>query len=213
VSGFVLVTGYSYYGKYWFNPSGEVARLLDGARFGDYVVKSVVMPVSLKAVKSTLPRLLRELEPSLAIGLGLSPGYREVVVELAAANYAYFDTDVDGYKAELEPVDPEGPPIVYTTLPLKEIIRKCRGERLLPIRPGLGTGLYMCNVAAYMLMRYGLERGVPAGFVHVPPSTENYLRGEAPSGLPLSEILESIKCIIEEALRAALLGQDKPSAR
>jgi hypothetical protein len=67
----ILLTGYSYYSKYWFNPSSEVARVLDKAVINGYRVVSRVLPVSFRVVVSELPRLLEEQKPRIALGLGL----------------------------------------------------------------------------------------------------------------------------------------------
>ncbi|MEM2170948.1 MAG: hypothetical protein QXU03_04220 [Desulfurococcaceae archaeon] len=199
-----LITGYSYYGKYWFNPSGEVAKLLDGSEISVYRVKSLVLPASFNSARSTLQKVLEELKPDFVLGLGLAPLARMLEVELVAVNYVYFtQPDVNGVKAELEKIDPRGPPVVYTTLPVEAVVKKCKSQRGYPIKPSLSTGLYLCNVAAYMIMRYGLERRVPAGFVHIPPSTVNMLRRESEFGTPLEEIADTVKCIVEASTGVA----------
>jgi len=200
-----LVVGFSYYGGYWSNPSGEVARALDGYVVGGLRVRSLVLPVSFKVVREALREALHATRPALVVGLGLNPSTRTVDIELAAVNRAFFtQPDVDGYVADYEEVESGGPFTVYTTLPVREIIGECRARRGLPVKPSLSTGLYLCNVAAYLIMRYGLEMRVPAGFLHVPPSTTNYLRRETSHGLPLQDIVESTLCVIEVAIKRGL---------
>jgi pyroglutamyl-peptidase len=197
----ILLTGYSSYSKYWFNPSSEVARVLDRAVINEYRVVSRVLPVSFRVVVSELPRLLEELKPRIALGLGLDPRARQVQVELAAVNYVYSEvSDVDGAKLDFREIVPGSPRVVHSTLPVGEIVEKCGARRLLPVRPSLGTGLFLCNVAGYLLMKYGVERGVPAGFLHIPPSTVNLMRGETDYGVPLDTIVETVKCILEVAV-------------
>jgi len=197
----ILLTGYSYYSKYWFNPSSEVARVLDRAVINGYRVVSRVLPVSFRVVVSELPRLLEELKPGIALGLGLDPRARQVQVELAAVNYVYSEvSDVDGAKLDFREIVPGSPRVVHSTLPVGEIVEKCGARRLLPVRPSLGTGLFLCNVAGYLLMKYGVEKGVPAGFLHIPPSTVNLMRGETDYGVPLDTIVETVKCILEVAV-------------
>jgi pyroglutamyl-peptidase len=197
----ILLTGYSYYSKYWFNPSSEVASVLDGAVINGYRVVSRVLPVSFRVVVSELPRLLEELKPRIALGLGLDPRARQVQVELAAVNYVYSEvSDVDGAKLDFREIVPGSPRVVHSTLPVGEIVEKCGARRLLPVRPSLGTGLFLCNVAGYLLMKYGVEKGVPAGFLHIPPSTVNLMRGETDYGVPLDTIVETVKCILEVAV-------------
>jgi pyroglutamyl-peptidase len=100
----ILLTGYSSYSKYWFNPSSEVARVLDRAVINEYRVVSRVLPVSFRVVVSELPRLLEELKPRIALGLGLDPRARQVQVELAAVNYVYSEvSDVEGSSSGISP--------------------------------------------------------------------------------------------------------------
>jgi pyrrolidone-carboxylate peptidase len=51
-------------------------------------------------------------------------------------------------------------------------------------------------------MKYGVEKGVPAGFLHIPPSTVNLMRGETDYGVPLDTIVETVKCVLEVAVKS-----------
>ena len=104
-----LVVGFSYYGGYWSNPSGEVARALDGYVVGGLRVRGLVLPVSFKAVREALREALYATRPALVVGLGLNPSTRTVDIELAAVNRAFFtQPDVDGYVANYEEVESGG---------------------------------------------------------------------------------------------------------
>lgn len=197
----ILVTGYSYYNRYWYNPSGEIARLLDNTEIDGLRIKGVVLPVSLVTVKSTLPKVIEEYKPRLILGVGLNPSTRFLDVELVAVNRVHFtEPDIDGVKVEYSEILPGESFTVYTTLPIEKILEECARKRGYPIRPSLRIGLYLCNVAAYIIMKYGNEWKVPAGFVHIPPSTTNLLRQETQYGIPLEEILNAVKCIIEVSI-------------
>jgi pyroglutamyl-peptidase len=199
-----LVAGFSYYGGYWNNPSGEVARRLDGVVVEGLRVRGLVLPVSFRAVKAVLREALYTTRPIVVIGLGLNPVTHTVDVELVAVNRAFFtQPDIEGYVANYEAIDSEGPLVAYTTLPVQEILEECRVKRGLPVKPSLHTGLYLCNTAAYLIMRYGLESKALAGFIHLPPSTINYLRGETSHGIPLQELIESTECILEVSAKKA----------
>lgn len=193
-----LVVGFNYFDNFWHNPSGEVAKLFDNKTIGRFRVLSYVLPVSLKTVRELLPRIIQRTQPSMVLGLGLAPLNKDLILELVAVNKAYFTkSDVNGYIAKYEDVLEGEPLIVHTTLPVEQIIKECTIKRNLPIRPGLGIGLYLCNTVAYIIMRYGVLNGIPAGFIHIPPSTVNLLRKESEHGMPLDYIYETVFCVIE----------------
>lgn len=202
IVGTILLTGFSYFDRFWFNPSGEAVEALNGSLIKGFVVKALVLPVSLRYVKDRLPKVLYEMRPSLVLGTGLAPATKELVVELASINRVSFQKDVDNYSVLYDLIMPNSPDLIHTTLPVSRIIEKCRIEEKLPIKPGFGTGLFLCNAVAYIIMKYGVEHNIPAGFIHVPPSSINMLRRETEHGVPLSEIVDSIRCIIEATLES-----------
>jgi pyroglutamyl-peptidase len=196
----IVITGFNYYSSYWNNPSGELARALDGSIINSYRVKGFVPTVSLKNAVSRMKEILSTTKPKLVIGMGLNPATRFVDIELVSVNQTYFtQPDVDGNIVRLQKILDTGPQIAYSTLPLEGIMRECSEKKSLPIKPSVSIGLYLCNVVAYMIMTYGVEKKIPAGFIHLPPTTINLLRRETEHGIPFSEILEAVKCIIEDS--------------
>lgn len=197
----ILVVGYSGFREYQWNTAEAVAVRLHGLRVGGCSVESRVVPVSLKAVKSLVPGLLEELDPAAALGVGLAPSARSVLLELAAANYAYFEApDEEGYRSPGEEVAPGGPRVVHTTLPVDSIVGECRRGRGLPVRPSVSIGTYLCGVLGYTLMKWGLEKGRPAGFIHVPPDTGLAMKLGLGNYLSIRDIVDSVKCVLEVAV-------------
>jgi pyroglutamyl-peptidase len=184
------------------NPAEETARILGGSSINGFQVVSRIIPVSYNYVKNTLPRLLEREKPAMVIGLGLAPRARSVIVELAASNVASFASkDIDGVRIEYDYVDrATRVRVLPTRLPVESIIRECRIKRRLNVRPGVSIGTYLCGVAGYLLLDYASKHGVPGGFIHVPPSTELALRHKTEYSMPLREIVEAVKCIIEVTL-------------
>lgn len=196
----LLLTGFTFFDRYWHNPSGEIARRLDGAEINGYRVKSLILPVSYVKAKRMLLEHLEKEKPDAVIGLGLAPTAKSVNIELAAVNRAYFTSpDVDSYVARYVEILEGGYTIVFTTLPVERIVSKC-SSTMPPVRPSLSTGLYLCNVVAYLAMNYGRKNEKLAGFLHIPPSTVNVLKGESEHGYPEDVILEAVKCVIEASL-------------
>ncbi len=208
-SNTILVTGFSYYRRYVYNVSGQVAEDLDGASIGGFRVVGLVLPVSLRRALPMLRGALEEYRPVVAVSTGLHPGANAVLLELAAANTAYFSTsDVDGYRAKLDPLEPGGPPVVSTGLPVKMVVEECAERRGLRLKPSVSIGTYLCNAAGYTVMSYAARAGVPGGFLHLPPSTDIAMKLGLRNMLPYSEILEAVRCVAEVAVEALLRSSE-----
>ena len=194
--------GYSSFGPYTHNPAEEIALGLNGSTIGGCKVIGVGLRVSASEVRGRVPRLLEEADPELALGVGLNPAASKPVLEAAAANLMHFEApDMDGFKASVEPIDPDGPPVAHARLPIRRIHRECTGHRGLPLRVSVGIGSYLCNTLGYLVMRWASERGRLGGFLHVPPHSTLALRLGLGNSLPLHLMVELVECIIEESLR------------
>ncbi|MCE4621131.1 MAG: hypothetical protein F7B95_01660 [Desulfurococcales archaeon] len=173
----VLVTGFSYYGVYPYNPSGDLAEKLDGTVVEGFKVIGRVLPVSFRRALGILDELLKEYRPAVAVGLGLHPRATAVLLELAGVNLAHFERpDVNGFRARLEAIDDGGPQVLYTGLPVDRVHSACNEGLQLRIRPSVTIGTYLCNAVGYKIMRYGSLSGAVAGFLHVPPTTDMALK-------------------------------------
>ena len=201
----ILLTGFSFFNKYFYNTSEEVAGILDGWRINDkYIVRSHVLPVSLEKLRELYPKIVGEEEPAMILSLGLAPRLGEVALELVAYNAAYYDTpDVEGYRAGLEPIIEGGVNALETRLPVKRIVEQCRYGEMLPIRPSVSIGTYLCNAAGYLAHLYSAKLGVPGGFLHLPPHTDLALKAGLSSHRALWEIVETVRCVIKAALMEA----------
>ncbi|MFN3708065.1 pyroglutamyl-peptidase I [Microcella sp.] len=170
----MLLTGFEPFGGDVTNPSGDVARALDGDTIGDATVVGRVLPVSFAASAAQLEQLVAEHRPDLIIALGLADGREAITPERVAINYADARIpDNDGEQPRDAPLDADGPAAHFTTLPVKRIARALT-EAGHPAAVSLTAGSYVCNALAY---RVGTIAGrdasrdggaIPAGFIHVP---------------------------------------------
>ena len=207
----VLITGYTVFSGYQLNPSEEIASMLEGARVAGCRVQTLIMPVSLRRVIEILPRKLREVNPSMVLGLGLSPRARKVTLELAAASIAHYPEapDEDGFRANLHPLTGRSAlDVKPTQLPVARIVEECAEKRQLPLTVNLSIGTYLCNVAAYIIHSYAEQAGVPGGFLHLPPTTELAMRHRLSHSIPLSLQAETVKCVVETAVSHARKASD-----
>jgi len=201
----VLVIGYRQFGRYLFNTCEAVVDALKGSKIGGAEVEGLTIPVSLKFVREELPRILEGRSPDVVIGLGMAPGFRRVVVELVATNLATFEIpDADSYVANHEEIKEGGPPVIEVPVPWKRVLEKCVRGKGLPLKLGVSIGTYLCNALAYTIATYAWSKGIPAAFMHVPMHSDYAFRNlfEGPT-MPLSTIVDCVKCVAEACLEAA----------
>ena len=210
----ILLTGFEPFGTYTTNPSGEVAKALDGRAFGAEAVRGVVLPVHHREAALAVARAIDETAPRAIVHVGLAGGRARIALERVAVNVMDFEiADNAGYRAEGEPCVPEGPVAYFSTLPLAAILDALVADGV-PAYLSSTAGTYLCNQTMYttrhLLDRRGLA--IPAGFIHLPQSAAMV----AASGLdqPSMDLPLMIRAI-ETALRvtAASLASAAPASR
>jgi len=168
----ILLTGFEPFGMFATNPSGEVAKALDGRAFGAEVVRGVVLPVHHAEAARAVERLVDETGPRAIVHVGLAGARARVALERVAVNVMDFEiADNVGYRAAGEPCVPGGPAAYFSTLPLGEMLRELIADGV-PAYLSNTAGTYLCNQTMYTT-RHLLERraqATPAGFIHLPQS-------------------------------------------
>jgi len=203
----ILLIGYSVFSGFQLNPSEEIITRLDGADINGYRVEGLLLPVSYRYVQGTLPRILEEEQPDIALGIGLAPRATRPVIELVASNVASFRiSDDGGALVGYEYVAGSGLEAVRTTLPVSSILDECR-RRGLDIVAGVSIGTYLCGIAGYYIMKYAETHKRIGGFIHIPPSTELAMRHGLRNYVSLSILLEIIKCVLETVTGALQASQ------
>ncbi len=203
----ILLIGFSNYRQYLWNPAETVAERLNGETIEGCTIFSHVLPVKLTSVKNTVPKLLKEIDPAVALGIGLSPGAKTLLLELTAVNYIYYETsDEEGYTTHGEPIDPNGPKTLYTTLPVQQIIQKCHIEKQYPIKPSITIGTYLCNTLAYTILKWAHNKQRPGGFIHIPPDTNLAQKLNLNNYISINEIIQTIKCTLKTTLKTVFLN-------
>ena len=153
----VLVTGFGAFPGVAHNPSGELARAIDGADLDGVKVVGRVLDVSYSRGPREALDLARSLEAAIVIGTGVASTRRQVDVERRAVRAASGPADVDGRKRS----GLRGPPSVEATIDV--------GRLALALGANVSddAGRYVCNAWLYRVTR-GCT--APVGFVHVPPA-------------------------------------------
>lgn len=166
----ILLTGFEPFGSYAVNPSGEVAKTLDGLELGACRVRSLVLPVHHAEAAGAVARAMTEVEPAAVVHLGLAGGRARIALERVAVNVMDYELpDVSGYRATGEPCVPGGPAAYLSTLPLEAMLEALTAAGI-PAYLSNTAGTYLCNQTMYTT-RHAIEgagQGPAAGFIHLP---------------------------------------------
>ena len=167
----LLLTGYNPYANAPdYNPTGVLARELDGRAVGGARIVGAQIPVAVEAAGPRLRRLLERTRPDAALAMGVAPGRPVLSVERVALNVLDFSVpDNLGRRYRDRPIRPGGPAAYLSTLPIRPILSALRREKV-PAELSNTAGTYLCNFAMYTLLDGFATRGNPgpAGFIHVP---------------------------------------------
>ena len=199
----LLLTGFEPFDGGRINPSGEVARALDGATIAGARIIGRVLPVSFARLAGVIADLVETTAPAALIGMGLADGEPGLRLEQVAINRSHSErADNDGDRPANRPLDPAGPPARLATLALEPIVGALRAAGI-PARLSFHAGTHCCNLWLYHALG-ALERrsrGVPCGFVHLPCLPEQALDG-AQASMPLDVMVRALRVVAAAALEA-----------
>jgi pyroglutamyl-peptidase len=186
----LLLTGFEPFDGDPVNPSGEVAKQLDGRVIGDCVVRGVILPVQHEAARAVVAPLLQAPGLVAVVHLGLAGGRARISLERVAINVMdYSRPDAHGQVLRDVACVEGGPPGYLSTLPLRSLLAALTEEGI-PAAISNTAGTYLCNDISYTTLHALARRGrsIPAGFIHLPflPSMVSARDLEEPSmDLPL----------------------------
>jgi len=166
----VLVTGFEPFAGASVNPSAEVAKRLDGRRFGDAEIRAAVLPVQHVSAAASVRALLAAHEPTAVVHLGLAGERAQIALERIAINVMdYPIPDNEGLRAVDQPCVAEGPAAYFSTLPLRAIVTALHDAGI-PAYLSATAGTYLCNFVMYTTLHALSARrpAPPAGFIHLP---------------------------------------------
>ena len=205
----ILLTGFEPFAGASRNPSGEVARWIGEDMPG---VVAAVLPVVFDAAGEQVAELIARHRPLAWIGLGLHERAAAITLERQAVNRDDARlADNAGDERRDVPIDPGGPDVYRSTLPLAEMAAAV-GEAGVPWVYSESAGRFVCNHTFYRAAAAvrRLKLTTRAGFVHVPWPTADW--GPPPggaAGLPLASIVAGVRACVA----AAGVGCACPTAR
>jgi pyroglutamyl-peptidase len=166
----VLLTGFEAFDGDTVNPSGEVAKQLDGRVIGDCAVRSVILPVQHEAARAAVAPRLQAPGLAAVMHLGLAGGRARISLERVAVNVMdYSRPDAHGQVLRDVACVAGGPPGYFSTLPLRSMLAALTEEGI-PAAISNTAGTYLCNDISYTTLHAlgGRALAIPTGFIHLP---------------------------------------------
>lgn len=164
----LLLTGFEPFGGDELNPSGEIARALDGREIDGARVAGVVLPCAFGDALEALDDALARHRPAAVLALGQADGRVDCSIERVAINVDDARMpDNRGRRPIDRPVVDGGPAAYFSTLPIKALRAGLRAAGF-PASISQTAGTFVCNHVFYGLQHRLAGRGVPGGFMHVP---------------------------------------------
>ncbi len=170
----ILLPGFRPFVGRTANVSGDIARALDGLTLDDLVVSGLVLPVEWGFPEEILIAQISEFERQgrslLAIlSLGEGAGDRVRVEERARNGRRPGQKDEGGRTPEQigREIVPGGPD--EHASPLAPVLLNALEMAAIPCAVSQNAGQFLCEETLYTTLRLTEGRGVPAGFLHLPP--------------------------------------------
>lgn len=166
----ILLTGFEPFGGDALNPSCDIAKALDGRRFGRLATRGLVLPVEHVAARRMVAPALEEPGLAAVLHLGLAGGRARIALEQVGVNAMDYPLpDAAGRTVRGEPCVPGAPAGYMATLPLRAVLAALTAEGI-PAYLSYTAGTYLCNYTVYTTLHSLADRRppVPAGFMHVP---------------------------------------------
>jgi pyroglutamyl-peptidase len=166
----ILIFSFEPFGRWKTNASTIVAQKVieDGQLMH---LRHHILPVCFDTAALPLIKEIKKDKPDFVLGLGLHGKAKCLYLERIALNIKHSTRfDAAGKKPKDSPIDPQGPPAYWTTLPYKTILESLREESI-PLRLSFHAGTYICNNVLFMILNSLAMASLPtrAGFIHVPP--------------------------------------------
>lgn len=191
----LLITGFEPFGGEQINPAWEAVKSLP-EQIGAFRLTKLQVPTVFEAAGQTVINCTQTLNPDVIVCIGQAGGRSKVTPEVVAINLRDASiADNAGNQPWNEPVIPDGPAALFSTLPVHELTAQLQ-ERGLPCALSYSAGAFVCNDLLYTLLYRYRKTGTRVGFVHVPYIPEQG-KNSAPS-LSLDQITKTLTAFLTE---------------
>jgi pyroglutamyl-peptidase len=169
----ILIFSFKPFLKYTSNSGTVLAKETLSIMGKPSDIKHTVLPVVFEKAGAQLLKIVKSVEPSVVLGLGMHARASHLYFERIALNISHSPVkDNDRNRPRDQIINPDGPLAYQTTLPYNALEEICRKKKL-PFRLSFHAGTYVCNNVLYMLVDWLARESSPAraGFLHVPRIT------------------------------------------
>lgn len=191
----LLITGFDPFAHYIVNPSWKAVKALPDI-VGDYQLHKLMLPNIFDLEAKILLEKAGRVKPDVILMTGMNSGTTKIDINLAALNIkdALIEDNM-GRKPWNEPILPDAPAAYFATIPVHEIVRSLRAQKL-PVQLEFASGGYVCNEIFYRAAHAYAGTTTKVGFVHVPLLPEMVM--DENMALPLEKTVEALQAIIKE---------------
>lgn len=189
----ILLTGFKPFSTFKKNPSGEIAKLLDGAYFKGEEVRGLELDVTHEAIKNYLDELKNEY--SIIINTGLAAGRSYISVEVIAVNWQSSEKDENNFAPPEGKIIDNGPDGIFSSIPVRDVLHTLRSAKI-PSKLSFTAGTFLCNKIFYYSL-YNSKAKV--GFIHLPATDDISVTGEYPT-MEIEKMIKSIELTIQKTL-------------
>ena len=195
----ILVTGFDPFGGETVNPAYEAVKLLPDTIGGAQIFK-LEIPTVFSLSGPAVEEGIKKYQPDVVLCVGQAGGRASISVEKVAINFVDARIpDNNGEQPLDEPLQADGPPAYFSTLPVKAMVQHVKDAGL-PCYLSFTAGTYVCNSIMYNVLYMCEKRypGIRAGFIHVPYACGQVIdKANTTPSMPLETIAKSLEYAIE----------------
>lgn len=190
----VLVTGFEPFGGEKINPAFEIINSLESYIEGAEVIKLQV-PTVFRVSIEKICEAIDLYKPNFVIMLGQAGGRFDISVERIGINIDDARiSDNLGKQPDNEPIDPNGLPAYFSTIPIKAIVEEIKSIGI-PACISNSAGTFVCNHVLYGVLNY-IEKNklnIKAGFIHVPYMVDQVISKPNTPYMPLDMMIKAVE--------------------
>ena len=163
---FLYLTGFEPFLNVKVNPSGEIAKRLNGVSLDGVEIVSTVLPVTFAGMPSAFDEGLAGRTPLLYCSLGVQrDGYYRLELRARPRLDSIKPDESGAYGEELEPL---GEHEKRTTADMDRLLSALRAGGALEARTSDDAGGYVCERCFWQVLQHAEEEARIGVFLHVP---------------------------------------------